>query len=225
MSNFFGGKNSVFNKPLGTGKSSVNKGVENIIGKGAKDGLDSYASFMTGSYQPGTRSAGKVLNMSYGNPQSVAEQTAKIRKEKEAQGLKKTKGEQIGESITGTTIEGVGQGRASIRKRLQGVLDGDSAGANTLRQDQLDTQRNFKAKQLMAGGGQMNVGQQQALKRQANIDYGRFVSDEKRKALSDLSREFRGAGGDILRSAGQYGALAIGQRPAAVVREDRGWFS
>ena len=74
----------------------------------------------------------------------------------------------------------------------------------------------LKAQQAAGGGGQMNVGQQEALKRQAMRDTAEFVSTEKRQALSDMSKEFRGAGSDIASMTGQYGSILVGmQKPAA----------
>ena len=125
------------------------------------------------------------------------------------------KGRAKGEELTGTDSASVGAGRADVRSRLQDTLDGNSAGANSLRQSQNSSMKNLKSSQAMAGGGQMNVGQQQALERQGARDLANFTSTEKRQALSDISREWRGAGSDIMKSEGQYGSILVGmQKPA-----------
>lgn len=126
------------------------------------------------------------------------------------------KGEKKGEILTGSTMEEVGTGRADVRDRLKEMLEGDSAGAAQMKQDQAQAQKQLRASHAMAGGGgQMGAGQQQALDRQASQDISKFQSTEKRQALSDLSKEFRGAGSDIMKSAGQYGAIEVGMIPPA----------
>ncbi len=121
-------------------------------------------------------------------------------------------GEKKGEIVTGTTMDEAGQGRAEVRDRLQETLNGQSAGANSLRQDQNYQAKALKANQAMQGGGQMDAGQQQALARQNQRDLANFVSGEKRQALSDLSKEWRGAGSDIMQAGGQYGSILVGSQ-------------
>jgi len=135
------------------------------------------------------------------------------------------KGEQKGEQLTGSTLAESGEGRKDVRNRLTGILEGNSAGASALKQDQNQQAKSLRAQQAMAGGGQMNEGQQQALQRQAQVDYAKFVSQEKRQALSDLSREWRGAGSDIMKSTGQYGSVMVGAQPPAVASSGGGLFS
>lgn len=135
------------------------------------------------------------------------------------------KGRERGEEITGATSKEVGEGRAEVRDRLKETLEGNSAAAAALQQDQAQQSRTLRANQAMAGGGQMNEGQQQALQRTQLIDRAQFVSGEKRQALSDISKEYRGAGGDIMRSEGQYGSIAVGAMKPAVAKQSKGLLS
>ena len=123
-------------------------------------------------------------------------------------------GEGQGERITGGTMEQAGQGRAQVRSRLEDIFSGNSAGANRLSQSQNADAKQLKAGQAMQGGGsQMAAGQQQMQQRQAGRDLAGFKADEQRRALGDMSREFRGMGGDIMKASGQYGSIMMGAKP------------
>lgn len=223
----FGGKNSFWNKPLGTGKKSVNNAVTNLIGEDAKNATDFLASSFTGggaigNLKPRIDSGKKLVKGVLGKEDEKPTSTAP------AGSLEAfmEKGREKGEEVAGGTAKEMGEGRADIRDRLNQILSGESAGASALKQDQQQQQKSLKAQQAMAGGGgQMNVGQQQALKRQADIDYAKFTSAEKRQALADLSKEYRGAAGDITRSTGQYGSVMVGGQPAAQPQSQTGIIS
>lgn len=125
-------------------------------------------------------------------------------------------GEDRGETITGGTMEQAGQGRASIRSRLEEVFQGNSAATNRLKQGQNAAAKDLRAKQAVQGGGTpMAAGQQQALARQQQGDLAGFAANEQRTALSDLSREYRGMGGDIMKASGQYASIMEGSQPPA----------
>lgn len=136
------------------------------------------------------------------------------------------KGEKKGEQLTGSTLDEVGAGRKDVRSRLQKTLEGDSVGANRLRQSQNDSVKAMKAQQAASGGGsQMNVGQQEAMERQNSRDTAEFVSNEKRQALSDLSKEWRGAGSDISSMTGQFGSILVGMKDPAMPKQQEGLVS
>lgn len=134
-------------------------------------------------------------------------------------------GEKKGEEVAGTTIAEAGKGRADVRSQLKQILEGNSAGANAMAQDQAQAMKTLKANQMLAGGGQMNLGQQQAIERQGARDLAQFKSNERRQALSDLSAEWRGAGADIMRTGGQYGSILTGAQPPAVQQPSNGLFT
>jgi len=126
------------------------------------------------------------------------------------------KGEKKGEILTGATIEEAGQGRAGIRDRLKEIMEGDSAGAAQMQQDQNQAQKQLRASHAMhGGGGQMGEGQKQSLARAGARDLATLRSSEERQALSDQSKEFRGVVGDIMKSSGQYGNIEVGMIPPA----------
>jgi len=211
----FGGKNSFFNKPLGVGKGSVAHNPLNAMpmwsGRAGSEetntglGLGDKVDQVTGKNKAAD---GSVKSLSVGQIRGFMDE-----------------GREKGEELTGTTSAEVGEGRADVRDRLKETLDGNSAGANALRQDQAQAQKSLRAQQAVAGQGQMNAGQQQALQRQSSRDLAGFVSNERRQALSDLSKEYRGAGGDIMRSEGQYGSILVGSQPAAQPQQANGLFT
>lgn len=195
----FGGGNSIFNKPFGTGSGSVGTNPLNIL-----------------------------PIVSYSNTRKEQEKDA-ARKESAASAKGKTEamaaleeGERKGEILTGSTSAEVGEGRSEVRDRLQDILQGDSAGSAAMKQDQAQAKKQLRSEQALSGGGQMDAGQAQALERQSAIDIAKFQSSEKRQALSDLSREFRGAGSDIMKSSGQHGAISVGMIPPAQPKADKG---
>lgn len=126
------------------------------------------------------------------------------------------KGEAKGELLTGSTLAEAGEGRKKVRDTLQQNLEGDSIAVSGLKQDQSQRIKELKANQLMSGGSQMNEGQRMSLERQADLDLARFKGAEQRQTLSDLSSEFRGVGGDIMKSTGQYGSVLVASQPSAV---------
>lgn len=197
MPKFTVGRNHVLNKPFGV------QGKNSLLSKPLGTGEGSVAKGLEGLFSGGGDKSIKSLS------------TGDIMRFLKA-------GAEEGETLVGGTKKEMGEGRADVRKRLKDTLEGNSAGANALKQDQAQAQRDLKAQQMLAGGGQMNVGQQQALKRQASRDLAKFRSDETRQALADLSREFRGAGSDIMRSEGQYGSVLVGAQPPATVKPSSG---
>lgn len=208
-----GGKNSFWSKPFGTGKQSVAENPLNIspIHSGGIGGKIGGTSFQVGDLWGGNNLSNRVKETVLGPDPAEASKGL-------PPGLATSfleGGEKKGEELVGGTTKEMGEGRKDVRDRLQEILQGDSAGAQALRTEQQQQQKKLKAQQALAGGGQMNLGQQQALKRQADMDYAKFTSDEKRRALADLSKEYRGAAGDIMRSSGQYGAIGVGMQPPA----------
>lgn len=215
MGLFGGGKNSFWSKPFGTGSGSVSKEIVDPVLGDARKYTDMVGQAATGSHAQnvqdifgGDKVQGSTKSLSIGQIRGFMEE-----------------GEQKGETLTGSTMKEVGEGRGEVRDRLKETLAGNSAGANALRQDQADQQKKLRAQQAVAGQGQMNAGQQQALQRQAARDTAKFISNEKRQTLSDLSKEWRGAGGDIMRSSGQYGSVLVGAQPAAVPKQSNGLLS
>jgi len=221
----FGGKNSFFNKPLGVGKKSVahnptnlsiahsggarasydGKSAGGFTGQGVNDKVGKIKG-MAGSVFGGSQDGGSINSLSKGDVESFM-----------------AKGEAKGEQLTGATMDEVGAGRAQVRDELQKTFEGNSVAANRLRQSQNDAQKMLKAQQAAGGGGQMNAGQQEALKRQAMRDTAEFLGNEKRQTLSDMSKEFRGAGSDIASMTGQYGSILVGmQKPAAPAQSGGG---
>lgn len=218
MGSFWGGKNSFWRKPFGDSdkKGSVANFTKNTVGDTAYNLGNAGAELMTGNVGGAANSAGKAAkeglnqidNIFKGGQQNLNSITpAQVE-------AMMNKGQAKGEELTGTTSAEVGQGRKDIRKRLKETLDGNSAELAALRQNQQQDQKNLRAQQALGGGGQMNEGQMQALKRQANMDAAVFDAQRKRQALSDLSKEFRGAGSDIFRSTGQMASIMVGaQQP------------
>lgn len=189
---------STLMNPIGSATSSLLGG----IGSG---GLGSLNRTLTG---------GNIASNVFGTGGSKADGSAQNLSKGDIEGYME-QGRAKGEELTGTSSKDVGAGRADVRSRLQQTLDGNSAGANSLRQSQNSNMKSLKSSQALAGGGQMNVGQQQALERQGARDLAEFTSNEKRQALSDISREWRGAGTDIMKSEGQYGSILVGMQPTA----------
>ena len=217
-----GGKNSIINKPLGTGKHSVSRNPLNIspLHSGSIGGGRSIWGDKTLSENPAA-AIGAVPAAIFGGKKDKAMSSMSMG---DVEGFME-KGQAKGEELTGTTSAQAGQGRAEVRDRLGDILKGESAGANALKQDQAQSQKALKAQQALAGGGQSNAGQLAALERQGQRDTAEFVSKEKRQALSDLSKEWRGAGGDIMKSSGQYGSILVGGQPAAQPASSNGLLS
>lgn len=207
------GKNNFFSKPLGTGSNSVSANPLNInpllgltgIGNRIKDTIEKDPMAVIA---PGLNPI-RPLNTVFGAGGQSKDGSTKSLSKSDVENFI-AQGEKKGELLTGQSIESVGKGRSGIIDKLNNILQGDSVGANRLRQSQSDTSRELKASQMLAGGGQMDKGQQLALKRQQDRDLSEFVSGEKRQALSDLSLEYRGAAGDISKMGGQYGSILIG---------------
>jgi hypothetical protein len=222
-----GGKNSFFNKPLGVGKQSVKHNPLNVapvvsgtIGPSDKSGVDLWGGKSLGKEQTALGIASNV----FGSDGEQADGSVNSLSKGDIEGFMK-QGRAKGEELTGTTSAEVGAGRADVRSRLQETLNGNSVGANSLRQSQNASMKDLKSNQAMAGGGQMNAGQQQALQRQGGRDLAEFRGQENRQALSDISKEFRGAGQDIMKSEGQYGSILIGsQSPAQAPQSGGGIF-
>jgi len=144
------------------------------------------------------------------------------KKQKEAENALKY-GEDRGQTLTGGTLQQAGEGRALVRSRLENVFQGNSAGANRLRESQNQDMKSMKAQQALQGGGsQMAAGQQQAAQREQSRDLANFVSDEKRQTISDLSKEYRGMGSDITNTSGQYAGIMMGAQPLAAPKQGGG---
>jgi len=211
-----GGKNSMWNKPFGVGKQSVAENPLNISPLhsgtlGPNSGVDIYG---------GETLSRKVSNIFGGDDSDSVDQLTPAQVE-----AMMDKGRSEGESAAGGTVAEMGQGRADVRNRLTETLNGNSAAAAGLKQDQQQAQKSLKANQALAGGsGQMNEGQQQALRRQSDMDMAKFRQQEDRKALGDLSKEFRGGVGDIFRSTGQLASIMVGAQPAPQPQSSGGLF-
>lgn len=218
-----GGKNSFFRKPLGTGKQSVGHNPLNVSvlhsgTLGPKSGLDAWGGKSIGV---NNIPAMAILKGLEGMGQQQNTSVNALGTQDILNFLKA--GTEEGEKITGGTREEMGEGRANVRKNLERRLAGESAGANALRQDQNQSMKALKSQQMLQGGGsQMNVGQQQALARQNARDLANFRSNEERQQLADLSREYRGAGTDIMRSAGQYGSILVGAQQPPQMKQSQG---
>ena len=225
----FGGKNSFINKPLGTGKNSVNAAGRRTIGSPLWDMGASYASIQTGSIKPSIESAkssakGALNTVGLGPEDPQFSGGNQMSKQDIMNAMKF--GEQKGEQISGATSGEVGAGRKEVRTQLQDILQGNSAGANRMQQSQNEQDKQMKARQAMSGGGgQMSEGMRQAQDRAQVRDLAEFRSNEQRQALSDLSKEWRGAGSDIMKSSGQYGSIMIGAQPPAVPQQQQGLLS
>lgn len=201
-----GGKNSIFHKPLGTGKKSVSHNPLNVM-PAYSGGIGKYQTGMGIGDIAGRVFGGTTENQS--NPYGSFEANKKQAMQAMDYGRKQ------GEVMTGGTMADAGKGRKQVRDRLEQVFQGNSAGANRLAESQNADARQLKARQAMYGGGQMSEGQRQAQERNQARDMASFVSDEKRQAVADLSREYRGMAGDIMKSSGQYGSIIMGAQPPA----------
>lgn len=179
---------------VGSPASSVSKPVSSAV-QGTRDGTEKLR-----------RESEAIKDMGFQGPTNTAGRQAFAALQH---------GEKVGEKLTGATLQEAGEGRAQVRDRIEDMFSGNSAGASALKQDQNQDLKALKSQQAISGGGQMSEGQQQALKRQSNLDYAKFVSGEKRQAVSDQSREFRGVVSDSLKASGQYASMMTGtQTPA-----------
>ena len=221
------GKNHFLNKPFGTGKGSVNKAGKDALGPIWDHGAAA-GSIATGSLRPGFESAGKAVegykNSIGGIFDSVFGKDGRMPDKLSPAAVEAfmNKGEAKGQQIAGATLQEVGEGRKDVRNRLKQILEGDSPGASALRSSQSDRQKAMKSERALAGGGQMGDAMMQEQKRQADLDFANFVARERNQALTNLSREYRGAGSDIMQSTGQFGSILVGSQPAAMPQRSEG---
>jgi hypothetical protein len=207
-----GGKNSMFNKPLGTGKKSVAHNPLNItpIWSGSVGGIDTGlgASDKIDAMQKGDYKRAMLGNLAGGTTGDASNPYGNFAQNKQEAMKAMDFGTKKGEVMTGGSMAEAGEGRAKVRDRLEQVFQGNSAGANRLAESQAADAKQMKARQAMGGGGQMSEGQRAAQENMQNRQLAGFVSDEKR-------HEYRGMAGDIMKSSGQYGSIIMGAQPPA----------
>ena len=222
-----GGKNSVVNKPLGTGSNSVNAYGRKTIGSPLWDMGASYASLQTGSirpaiesgkrsYQGAVKQTKEILGM---NPPEVtgadAVSDAKVQSFLEA-------GRQRGETLVGTDSASIGKEREGIRQKYKDIVDGKSMVEKQMKQDLATRQKQARAAAAVGGQGQLTAAQQQAMGRQAASDIAEARNQEYMNALNKVEKQYRGAAGDIARLEGQYGSIAVGGQAAPQVQAQGG---
>jgi len=128
------------------------------------------------------------------------------------------KGQDKSKELTGVdNVSDIGEGRAGIREQLQRNLEGNSAAVNRLTQDRNQQSRDLVAQQMVAGGGQMNEGQRQALNRKYSKDIAQLKSMELNRDLGNLSKEWRGVASDTVKQGTGYAALGVGAQPPSYI--------
>ena len=160
--NLFGGKNSIFNNPLG----DLSGGKNSVINKPLGHGRDSVKNNPTKAIAPIAQGSLDLANNARGSIFGGDDNTSMSSLSAGDVENFMAKGEAKGEELTGSTLAESGEGRKDVRNRLTGILEGNSAGASALKQDQNQQAKALRSQQAIAGGGQMNQGQQEALKRQ-----------------------------------------------------------
>lgn len=221
----WGGKNSFFNKPLGAGKKSVNKVVENVIGKDAKKFTDFGATLATTG---GALTAGKYLSDNQKAKEQAAEKKA-AEAEKAAQRKLSgylQQGEDRAEQLIGADPTSIGEERAKIRKQYEDILNGNSIAEKTGKAQRNAQLKSLKAQNAATGGGnQMSQGMQQAVNRQSASDISQARSQEYMDTLNKLETQYRGASGDYLKIAGGYGSLGVASQAVPTVQQKPGFLS
>lgn len=180
------GKNSIFDKPLGTGPGSASRLITDPIKRQAGN-IKNKATEVTEAALPGVGGkAGKFLRA----------------------------GEAKGEQLVGADSREIGQERADIRQRYKDVVGGESLVRKQMKQDLATRQKQARAQSAVGGQAQLAPAQQQAMGRQASSDIATARNEEYMQALNKLESQFRGAAGDIARLSGQYGSIGVGGQPA-----------